>query len=162
MRPVDEKRLMYVFWPEVVQLEGLFLLASEIPKTGVDLDAFHDRTAAETFYNHIHILDCFDHGAALDGSDPDLGFLDKRHPDFVAACELGRLVASVWRAKLMADFPNQPFRVYFTADDDPVVRFHRVWPEEPLWLDEARWATEIAAGRVAVLSTIAGPSNDAA
>ena len=162
MQPVDEKRLRNLFWPEVLQLDGLFLLASEVPTTGVDQADFHDRTAAESFYNHVHVLDCFDHGAALDGSDPDRGFFDRRHPDFIAACELGRLVASVWRAKLVSDFPGQPFRVYFTADDDPVVRFHRVRPEEPVWLDEASWLPEIAKGRVAVLSTNVGPPNDAA
>ena len=146
----------------MVQLDGLYLLASEIPKSGVDLEQFQDRTAAEAFYNHIHILDCFDHDADLDGSDPDRGFSDKHHPDFIAACELGRLVASVWRAKLVSDFPNQPFRVYYTADDNPVVRFHLVRPDEVPWLEESTWATEVAAGRVVVLSTVADSPQGAA
>ncbi len=162
MRPIDEKTLPNLFWPEVILLDGLFLLASEIPKAGVILGQFHDRTDAEAFYNHIHVLDCFDHEADLDSSDSDLGGFDKRHPDFVAACDLGRLVAAVWRTKLMSDFPDQPFRVYFTADDDPVVRFHRVRPDEPAWLDEARWASELADGRVVVFSTDTDASGGAA
>ena len=153
MQPLDEKTLLNLFWPPVVQLDKLYLLASEIPKTGIDLTQFHDLTAAEAFYNHIHILDCFQHDADFDGSDAERGFFDKHHPDFMAACELGRLVASVWRAKLMSDFPNQQFRVYYTADDNPAVRFHLVRPEESSWLDESTWPTEVAAGRVVVLST---------
>jgi hypothetical protein len=41
----------------------------------------------------------------------------------------------MWFAKLQRDFPGQRFRVYLNVDDEPVVRFHRVYHDEPVWLD---------------------------
>jgi hypothetical protein len=50
----------------------------------------------------------------------------------------------MWAAKLQHDFPRERFRVYYTQYDNPIVRFHRVRTNEPVWLtDEAlRFATD--------------------
>ena len=45
---------------------------------------------------------------------------------FVGACELGKQIARMWAVKLKADFPLDRFRVYYTQNDNPIVRFHKV------------------------------------
>ena len=61
---------------------------------------------------------------------------DETHPDFVAACELGRATARLWALKLKEDFSSERFRVYYTEYDNPIVRFHKVRPNEPVWIDD--------------------------
>ena len=36
--------------------------------------------------------------------------------------------------KLKADFPHNRFRVYYTQYDNPIVRFHMVRSDEPMWI----------------------------
>jgi len=144
---------MHLCWPRFVERDNAVLLASEVPAEGPLWSQFPDITSAEAFYNHLHVLDAFDHGAGLDGSDPAEGFWDSQHPDFVAACALGKVIAEMWHAKLNAEYPERQFRVYFTADDNPVVRFHCVRAQEPAWLDEECWKEAVAAGRIVILET---------
>jgi len=59
---------------------------------------------------------------------------DDTHPDFIAACELGRMAAKLWALKLKQDFPLDRFRVYYTEYDNPIVRFHKVRAGEAVWL----------------------------
>ena len=68
------------------------------------------------------------------GLDETEEIYDESHPDFIAACELGKTVARMWALKLKADFPNEHFRVYYTQYDNPIVRFHKVRPHEHVWL----------------------------
>ena len=91
--------------------------------------------------NHTHILDEFAN-AAETFIDVEEGVKDvvynESHPDFIAACELGRGVAKSWALKLKIDFPQDRFRVYYTQYDNPIVRFHKVRDGEAHWLsDEA-------------------------
>jgi hypothetical protein len=100
--------------------------------------------------NHVHILDEFAHRAdvteryqvqgSVDASGQPLEEWDIRymetHPDFIAACELGRVAAQLWALKLRADFPGERFRVYYTEYDNPIIRFHKVRPSEGLWLSD--------------------------
>ena len=153
MHVTDALKLARLMWPPIVRVGEVYLLADAVPPGGVNASDFPDLTAVEAFYNHVHVLDHVEHGAALNGDDPSRGFWDHAHADFAAACELGVHMAQAWRTKLSTDFPRERFRVYFTADDNPVVRFHLVRAGEPAWLDERDWAQAVAAGRVLVLDT---------
>ncbi len=99
------------------------------------------------FVNHTHVFDMFganskavkqttvDHNEVLDAIEITY---DESHPDFIAACEIGKTAAKLWALKLKQDFPNDGFRVYYTEFDSPIVRFHKVRSDEPLWrTDEA-------------------------
>ncbi|WP_088253149.1 hypothetical protein [Fimbriiglobus ruber] len=99
------------------------------------------------------MLDLVEHDAGLDSSDPVRGYYNAAHSDFLAASEAGKIIAQCWQAKLARDFPGRRFRVYFCADDNPIVRFHAVRDKEGPWLDERDWAQAVAAGRVLVLET---------
>ncbi|QJX01209.1 hypothetical protein [Frigoriglobus tundricola] len=148
MKARNAVAILRVAWPSFVEVGGGVFL-HEVDPAG--LGCFGDLTAAEAFCNHVHVLDFVEHGAGLDGSDPGRGYYDAAHPDFLAAFEAGTLIAQSWQAKLARDFPGRRFRVYFCADDNPVVRFHTVRDNETPWLDERDWAQAVAAGRVIVL-----------
>ena len=45
-------------------------------------------------------------------------------------------MAQVWATKLKADFPSERFRVYYTQYDNPIVRFHKVRPDEHMWMSD--------------------------
>jgi hypothetical protein len=162
MRMTKVKALLPLFWPDFAEHEGGLFLASTLPQPRLSLDAYSDLTAAEAFHNHVHIPDEFDHDASLDGTNPEGAYWDNTHPDFLAACEIGRRMAVMWHAKLRLEHPNRRTRVYFTSDDNPVVRFHCVRPGESVWLDDAGWLLKIAAGRVVVFDSAAGPPRSSA
>lgn len=147
MRIGHGRDLFAIAWPTIIHVDGCVFLASNLPPNGVDITPFPDRTAAESFVNHIHILEHFDHDASLQ----DEPYWDEKHPDFITACDLGKVIAQMWAAKLRTECPDRSFRVYYTARDNPVIRFHCVRPNEPSWLDEGRWQSEIAAGEVMVI-----------
>lgn len=153
MRVIEAKALLPLLWPEFVEHEGGLFLAQALPSLRPSLAAYPDLTTAETLHNHIHILDEFDHGASLDGTDPSLGYWDKESPDFMAACEIGKQVAFMWHAKLMIEYPDRHTRVYFTSDDNPIVRFHCIRQDEPVWLEEGRWQNEIRLGQILILDS---------
>jgi hypothetical protein len=110
-----------------------------------------DRTGVEAFENHLHILDVFRHDPKV--WSKRLQRYRTAHPDFVAAETLGKAIAHAWFARLLREFPRYRFRVYYTRDGDPTVRFHRVYRGEPVWLDEHDWQQDIQAGRLLVLDT---------
>lgn len=60
----------------------------------------------EAFISHVHVMDEFRHEARMHeiASDEESCF-DETHPDFVAACDIGRAMAAMWAAKLRQDFP---------------------------------------------------------
>src|SRR5438105_4626149 len=132
----EASALSTLFYPPFFEIEGAVFLASELPAKGINLSDFSDKTAAECFYNHVHILDHFQHGAALDGNDAEDAFWDCHHPDFRHGCEVAKTMALIWRQKLSADFPKYRFRIYYLEQDNPIVRFHRVHEGEAYWLDE--------------------------
>ena len=141
-----------VFWPSFVEYQGLVYLEWSFSKSELaairqgkshgDFDsdiatyvakAFGDRTGAEAFLSHTHILDLF-------RRDPEVwsearSTYKRSHPHFKAAEKVGRTLAEMWFVKLCRDFPGDNFRVYYNRDDNPVVRFHRVYSGEPQWTD---------------------------
>ncbi len=101
------------------------------------------KTETESFVNHTHVLDEFGNRATSerrDTSSKDLDVVeetyDVNHPDFAYACEVGKQMARMWAMKLKADFPRDRFRVYYTQYDNPIVRFHKVRENEPVWLSD--------------------------
>src|SRR5262249_47937221 len=82
---------------------------------------------AATFQNHERVSEDLDEIEEI---------YDDTHPDFATACELGRKMAQMWAIKLKFDFPNERFRVYYTQYDNPIVRFHKVRPDEHVWLSD--------------------------
>jgi hypothetical protein len=51
------------------------------------------------------------------------------------------------------DFPRDDFRVYYTRNDDPIVRFHRIYDKEPLLMNEKDWSNQISKGSIIILDT---------
>jgi hypothetical protein len=99
------------------------------------------KTETECLINHTHIFDEFRNRATTtekESVSEELDVVeeiyDTSHPDFVAACEIGKEMARMWALKLKADFPQHRFRVYYTQYDNPIVRFHLVRMDEPVWL----------------------------
>ncbi len=140
--------LLQIFWPDFVEVNDLILLPWERATALSDTQREMGHTEIETFLNHTHIIDLFRHEVVWEN-----GHYDHLSSDFEALCEIGKKLAGVWSRKLQADFPNYQFRVYYTQDDDPIVRFHRVRESEPYWLDENDYSAEVEQGRVIVYDT---------
>lgn len=141
-----------ILWPDFVEEHGCVFLAwhaSSNPPPASDT-----ATGWESFVNHTHIFDEFANGATTSVIDEEVVY-DERHPDFIAACELGQRIAKLWALKLRLDFPSARFRVYYTQYDNPIVRFHKVRDDEPHWLsDEAlRTATDRSFRHAVILDT---------
>ena len=142
----DALRVGRFLWPRFGVREGA-ILALDFAGTGSSpAGEFPSLTEAEILLNHVHVLDQFENSAELD-REP---WYDTSHPDFRAACQLGILASECWAAKLRLDFPKQRFKVFYTQDDNPVVRFHQVRDGERAFLDEEDWAAEIREGRIVV------------
>jgi hypothetical protein len=144
--------LLKLFHPEFVEVDSAVFLADELTQ-GSKPSSSHDKTATESFINHVHILDRFRHAAGLDGDNPEEAFYDSSHPDFKLGCEVAKTLALIWLRKLKAEFPGYRFRVYYTEQDNPVIRFHRVHEGEANWLDESDWREDVAQGKVVVYDT---------
>ena len=138
------RRLLHLFWPEFREISDCIFLAFMV--RGGEVNELSDgKTETECFINHTHILDEFRGKATIenrehvaDDFDVVENSYDEKHPDFIAACEIGIALAQMWALKLKLEFPHDRFRVYYTQYDNPIVRFHKVRPTEPLWLtDEA-------------------------
>ena len=69
----------------------------------------------------------YDTEAEQDAPDPNT-------PEHGAAWELAQRMGEMWLAKLTTDFPTYRFRVYVSRLDDPIVHFHRVRDNEPVWI----------------------------
>jgi hypothetical protein len=145
---------LHIFWPDFEEVEGSIFIANDQPKSTSDLQHGLDRTGMEAFYNHTHMIDLFKHNSCRQPIDEyDEKFFDYDHPDFLSLCELGKTLAQMWFQKLQIDFPKYDFRVYYTRDDNPVVRFHRVRPDELNWIDEGQYIEEIKRGEVVIYDT---------
>ena len=128
-------------WPEFVRKHGCIFLAEH---SGANPPPSNDTaTGWEAFVNHTHIFDEFANDATArtvveEGENLDFEEerYDETHPDFIAACKLGRTAAQLWAIKLKQDFPSEQFRVYYTEYDNPIVRFHKVRIGEALWLSD--------------------------
>lgn len=138
-------------WPDFVEQHGCVFLGNE---PGFSPPPANGRaTDWECFINHTHIFDEFRNKATrtvvLDEHE-EANFIeeiyDETHPDFIAACELGRMAARLWTLKLKQDFPADRFRVYYTEYDNPIVRFHKVRANEPLWLTDEHLRTAFQPG----------------
>lgn len=140
---MDVARLL---WPCFEERDGAVIVADLVGERSTPVCSFPSLTEAEILINHVHILDCFKNSAVSD-SEP---FYDANHPDFKRACALGVLVAQCWAAKLHLDYPERTFRVFYTQQDNPIVRFHQLRNGEPQFLDEADWSDEVKDGRVVI------------
>jgi hypothetical protein len=118
-------------WPEFVEEGGAFFLRSGRLAAAAPLETLGNLVAAESFVNHVHVLDEFEHDAGLD-EEP---FWNAAHPDFIRAIRIAIVIAETWAARLAAEFPNTDFAVYATRDDNPIVRFHAIRPDLPFWLE---------------------------
>jgi hypothetical protein len=153
--------LLQVFWPDFVELDGCIF--AKFQCSGDPLCQLSDgRTETECLVNHTHIFDEFRNRATTahrekvsDDLDVVEESYDSAHPDFVAACEIGRQMARIWAIKLKADFPDRRFRVYYTQYDNPVARFHMVRSDERVWIsdDQLKSATEPTFGNALIFDT---------
>ncbi|HWF02310.1 MAG TPA: hypothetical protein VHA06_01410 [Candidatus Angelobacter sp.] len=131
--------LTELLWPDFVEVNGCIFAAFQRGDGEVKISG--DKTGTECFINHTHLLDEFSNRATSETRehfseqlDVVEAIYDYAHPDFIAACELGTKMAEMWALKLKSDFPKNRFRVYYTKYDNPIVRFHKVRSDEPLWL----------------------------
>jgi hypothetical protein len=146
--------LLDIFWPDFEEVDGSIFLATNYPKRASDLENGLDRTGIEALMNHTHMIDLFKHNAGIQPIDEDdERFYDYDHPDFSSLCELAKTIAQMWFQKLKLDFPQYDFRVYYTQDEDPVIRFHRIRPNELNWIDEEQFIEEIERGKVIIYDT---------
>lgn len=137
-RPSDQSHdLALLLWPSFSEKRGLLFLDIAGCRPGRRTLAAHDgwdRTGTEAFWSHIHPLDLFEHDRRVWRSRAKT--FDRGHRHFRAAERLGQALAASWFLKLCCDFPEDHFRVYYTRDDQPTVRFHRVYEGEPAWSDD--------------------------
>ncbi len=138
-------------WPNIEIREESVFLQEALTGNSSSVESFSSLTEAEIFHNHVHVLDLFKHEASLE-EEP---FWDQHHPDFDAACRLGKTAVQTWTAKLRMDAPNRPFVVIYTQNDNPIVRFHQRRDREPGYLEPDDWKQEIQAGEV-IVSVIKG------
>ena len=133
--------LLQILWPDFIQESGCVFAGFHGDSTAPPNNG--SRTEWECFVNHTHVLDEFANDATFEhresvseNLDAIEEIYDESHPDFLAACEVGRMIARMWAIKLKFDFPDQHFRVYYTQYDNPIVRFHKVRAGERVWLSD--------------------------
>jgi hypothetical protein len=134
-----------LFWPEFKVVDDLVFFGWCAPDV-IDFDHWHDKTEIECSFNHVHILDCFSHEASLS----DEPWWNSEHPDFKAACELGKLWAEAISYKLKKEFPERNFYIYYTEQDNPIVRFHQKHVNEAKYMSPETWEKEINCGQIVV------------
>jgi len=151
--------LLDIFWPEFFEIDGC-VLVSTTNDPAYTLNAGYNRTETEAFLNHFHIADDFNHKAERESANDANEYFDDAHPDFQLLCKMGKAVAQMWFRKLSLDFPAYDFRVYYTQYDNPIVRFHRVRPDERNWIedDDPRSAEAVAYGEMVIYDTRAEPT----
>jgi hypothetical protein len=144
--------LAEIFWPTFVREGEATFVRSLRADARQALDSFESALDAEAFVNHLHVLDLLRHSASL----PDEPWWDSEHADFVNACRLGVLLCEAWTAKLRADFPEEDFAVFYTQQDNPVVRFHRIRADGQLWLDPGNSRPMFDSGAALLLTSLSG------
>ncbi len=152
-----------LLWPRFFEFSGCVFVECAVSSSIVrdwkrgrkrDWTGWTNRTEVESLENHLHVLDAL--GSARDVWDQERRRYRRRHPDFKAAERLALVMTETWSAKLKQDFPSDRFRVYFTRLDNPVVRFHRVYPGEPVYLSEQDFPVDVAKGNIRVVDTGSG------
>ena len=141
------RALTSVLWPEFKVVGDCVFLETEW-KTSKHLYDPKYRMQSEVDINHVHVLECFTHGA----SSTRAPFYKTKHPDFVFASDLGRAMCQMWAAKLAIDLPKSDFRVYFHGLD-PIVRFHKIRRGEGNWIETKDHKKEIRSGKLLILDT---------
>jgi hypothetical protein len=136
------EEVLQFFWPAFVVENGMVLLARHAGSNPCPSGTLTDW---ESFINHTHVFDEFgnESGAvhqttvsqAPQFDEIEITY-DEQHPDFLAACRMGKTAARLWATKLKEEFPNERFRVYYTQYDNPIVRFHKVRENEAPWLPD--------------------------
>lgn len=97
----------FIFWPEFVTIDEYVLRQGS---TEANLRAWEEkgygRSGIEAVINHIHIADI--HGQSVASE--------------IQLRRLGRVLQSIYRLKLAADFPDRSFEVHFNDEDglDPI------------------------------------------
>jgi hypothetical protein len=126
------EKVLQFLWPEFMVENGMVLLARHAGSNPCPSGTLTDW---ESFINHTHVFDEFgsesgvvqqntvSHAPQFD--EVEITY-DDQHPDFLAACRLGKTAARLWAMKLKEEFPYERFRVYYTQYDNPIVRFHKV------------------------------------
>ena len=156
MRIDDSRTLLALAWPQFVCVHDCIFLASEVrSEDKLNMAFFQDLTGAEASVNHVHLLDHFEHDASL-SVEP---FWDSQHPDFRTACEIAKTIAKIWAAKLMDEFPERSFRIYYSESDNPIIRFHTVRSHEPPWASEHDWRQQILDGTMLIWQVDRAESN---
>lgn len=135
--------LAKILWPDFVVKNGCVFAGFQWGDDSTYSAWTDPKTEIECFINHTHVLDEFVNQARFKNREPVAEELDaieeiydESHLDFLAACEVGKTMARMWAMKLRSDFPGERFRVYYTQYDNPNVRFHKVRPNEHLWLSD--------------------------
>jgi hypothetical protein len=131
MTPTEALSFMEILWPRFVREEQATFIEPLRANAPASLSSFASALDAEAYVNHVHILDLLDHAASL-GEEP---WWNSKHADFARAERLGVIVCEAWAAKLARDFPEEDYAVFYTRDDNPVVRFHRIRGDGEFWLD---------------------------
>ena len=134
-----------VLWPEFVVVNDLVFFSWAAPEM-VDLNMWYDKTEVEQYLNHTHVLDLFSHRTYLD-EDP---WIDQSHEDFKLSCEFGVMWVETVAEKLAKDFPDRNFWVYYTEQDNPIIRFHQDHPKEIPWLRKENFLAEIEKGTIII------------
>ncbi len=147
----DAKDTLTFYWPDFIEDNGAVFLRQYFPNGGIDWLNFPDLTGAETFYNHVHLLDIFVHDAQIENDENN--FWNRTHVDFKTASDVAKIVLKLWAKKLTDEYPNLEFRLYFCAHDDPTIRFHSVRIDEPVWLSETDWAEQLASEEIVIIDT---------
>src|SRR5262245_2802891 len=108
------RTLLSSCWPALVEHDGAIFLADSLPVAGLDLHGFPDLTAAEAFYNHIHIVDIVTSSTTLSKTDdPTTDILETMNAHTLLA-DIAHIIANMWSTKLQHDYPNLRFRLYLT------------------------------------------------
>ena len=153
LRVSTARRVADIFWPDFVERDGVILL-SYVRPSEAPLGHHRTLTEYERFHGHTHIQELFRwevptrYDAELDLDRPDWD-----SAEHAAAWDLTQRIARMWLAKLMTDFPDYRFRVYASRLDDPIIHFHRVRDDEPVWITDAEAAEQQARGDIVILDS---------
>ena len=108
----------------------------------------------ERFHGHTHIQDLFRSNVpTVFDPEYELDRPDANAPEHIASWTLAKRLADMWLAKLQRDFPTYRFRVYASRLDDPIIHFHRVREDEPVWISDEDAAKGIPEDTFVVLDS---------
>jgi hypothetical protein len=152
LRPKQALYLAELLWPAYIREGDATFVAALRTEVKAALTSFKSPLEAELFVNHVHVLDLLKHSASL----PEDPWWNAAHADFIVACRIGVLLCESWTAKLGRDFPDEDFAVFYTRDDNPVVRFHRIRDDGRLWFDPMQASPRFEEGAVLLLTSQSG------